>query len=103
MLTEVLGLIVALAVGVGLGFVYFGGLWVTVRHLPKTRRLTLLTLGSFFGRTALTLIGFAVVSGGRWERLIACLAGFILMRTFLLRRWRPTGAHAVRPGVSDPS
>jgi F1F0 ATPase subunit 2 len=72
-----------------LGLFYFGGLWLTVRHLPSSRSPALLTLGSFLGRTAVTLTGFYLVMGGRWERLLACFVGFLLMRTILVARWRP--------------
>jgi F1F0 ATPase subunit 2 len=74
----------------GLGLFYFGGLWLTVRRLPGSRTPELLILGSFVGRLAVTLAGFYLVMGGRWERLLACLAGFLITRTFLLYRLKPT-------------
>ena len=74
--------------GIGIGLFYFGGLWVTVRRLPTTRHPGLWTLGSFMGRTGLSLLGFYVAMGGRWERLLVCLFGFLLGRHFLVRRWR---------------
>jgi F1F0 ATPase subunit 2 len=85
---EIGQLLLAGVVGAGLGVVYFGGLWLTVRRLPEARWPALLLLGSMVGRTALTLLGFYVVMGARWERLLACLAGFILARMVLVRRLR---------------
>jgi F1F0 ATPase subunit 2 len=73
----------------GLGLFYFGGLWLTVRQLPTCRWPAPLLLGSFVGRTAVVLVGFYVVMRGRWERVLACLAGFIMVRLFLVSRLRP--------------
>ena len=89
-------LLLAGPVGVGLGIVYFGGLWLTVRRLPDARWPALLLLGSMLGRTALTLLGFYLVMDARWERLLACLAGFILARMVLMRRLR--SPHLAREG-----
>jgi F1F0 ATPase subunit 2 len=82
------GLIVAFLVGVGIGVVYFGGLWWTVQKLPSSKSPALLALGSFLGRTAVTLLGFYFAMGGRWERVLACFIGFILSRQLLVRRGR---------------
>lgn len=72
----------ALAVlsGGGLGAVFFGGLWWTVRKAVAARRPALWFAGSLLLRTGLVLAGFLVVSGGRWDRLLACLAGFVAAR-----------------------
>jgi F1F0 ATPase subunit 2 len=90
---EWLGLVLSLAAGGGLGLVYFGSLWLTVRRLPTAQHPALLTLGSFVARTAVILIGLYIVMGGRWERLLASLVGFVLARDILIRRWRPRPAH----------
>jgi F1F0 ATPase subunit 2 len=89
---EIWQILLAGSVGVGVGVVYFGGLWLTVRRLPDARRPALLLLGSVVGRTVLTLLGFYLVMGARWERLLACLAGFILARMVLVRRLGPPHA-----------
>ena len=74
--------------GMGLGLFYFGTLWLTIQRLPKMQRPELFTLGSFFARTGITLFGFYLVMGGRWERLLGSLCGFIVVRIFLTRRLR---------------
>ncbi|MDH4267296.1 MAG: ATP synthase subunit I, partial [Deltaproteobacteria bacterium] len=71
------------------GFFYFGILWLTVKHLPRVRRPALLFLGSFWGRLGITLIGFYLIMGGEGQRLLACLLGFLLVRSVLVRRFRP--------------
>ena len=82
-------LVMAFLVGIGTGIVYFGGLWWTVRRLPLVRQPALLTLGSFFVRTGIGLTAFYLASGGRWERILISLLGFMIMRGFLVRRARP--------------
>ena len=93
-------LIVACIAGVGLGLFYFGGLWLTVRRLPDSRGPALLFLGSFVGRTALTLLGFFFVMNGHWQRMLACLAGFLIARQVLIARLRPDRA-ATLPGANE--
>lgn len=84
-----MALVLSMAAGAGLGFFYFGGLWLTVRRLPGARRPTLLFVASFVGRTALTLLGFYLIMDGSWDRMLACLLGFIVARQLLISRLRP--------------
>lgn len=88
-MSDVLRLGLALLAGAGLGLFYFGGLWLTLRRLATSGRPELLILGSFLARTAITVIGFYFVIDGQWDRLAASLAGFLLMRIFLVQRLKP--------------
>ncbi|MFZ3382752.1 MAG: ATP synthase subunit I [Candidatus Methanoperedens sp.] len=89
-MNELFILIFSLVAGILLGIFYFGGLWLTVKNLPVSRNPYILTLGSFFARTVISLFGFYMVArGGHWERLLVCLSGFILMKIFLVYRLRP--------------
>ena len=83
---EIALLILCFAAGLGLGLIFFGGLWLTVRWLPKARWPALLFLASLLGRTAVTMVGLYLVMGGRWQRLLAAVIGFTLMR-FVLVYW----------------
>lgn len=83
-----IALVLAWAAGSALGLFYFGGLWLTVRRLPAHRYSVPLFLGSFAARTAVVLAGFYWVMGDRWERALACLAGFIMVRQLLVSRLR---------------
>jgi F1F0 ATPase subunit 2 len=83
---QIISLFLMLITGMALGLFYFGGLWLTVQHLPQTRRPGLLSLTSLIIRLGLTLAAFYLVMAGRWERLLACLAGFLLIRLVLVRR-----------------
>ena len=83
--------------GVGLSVLYFGGLWLTVRRVVVAEWPKGLLLGSFVVRTGLVLLGFYLVilwMGEQWELLVACLLGFIVGRTVLVRRWGPRSIHA---------
>lgn len=81
--------LLAFAAGLAFGLFFFGGLWLTVRRLPASRCPVLLLLASFAIRTAVAVVGFYFVMGGRWERALACLVGFLIMRFVLTARLRP--------------
>lgn len=93
-----MNLVVAVAAGAGLGLFYYGGLWLTVRRLADSRRPALLFAGSFVARMAPTLLGFYLVMDGRWERVLACLVSFIMVRQLLISRLRPEQEPAVPRG-----
>ncbi len=77
--------------GMVLGLFYFGGLWLTVKRLPFAARPALLTLCSYLIRLGVTFAGFYVLAAGSWERLLAVLCGFMVMRIVLVRFWKPVG------------
>ena len=91
-MTDAQWLFVAFVAGIGLGVVYFGGLWLTIRHLPESRSPALVAMVSFAGRTMLTLLGMYFVMGGSWQRLVACMAGMVVARVVLVRRFGPSDA-----------
>lgn len=80
--------LLALALGTILGLFYFGGLWLTVKQLPKTRHPIRLVLGSLLGRLGMTIACFALVMDGHWERLLVCLLAFLAVRNWMVRRSR---------------
>lgn len=96
-------LLLAWAAGLGLGLFYFGGLWLTIRRLPESKGPAALVLGSFVVRTALVLVGFYFVMGGRWERMLACLVGFMMARLALVSRLRPERLPAASQGGEEAS
>ncbi len=83
-------LILALALGAGLllGAIFFGGLWWTVYKGVSSKRPALWFLGSRLLRMSLVLVGFYFVGRGGWQRLVACLIGFIIARLIVLRLTR---------------
>ncbi|MEO7877394.1 MAG: ATP synthase subunit I [Dokdonella sp.] len=66
--------------GVGLGAMFFGGLWWTVRRGLLSAYPALWFLASAMLRTAVVLAGFQVASDGQWRRLLLCLLGFVMAR-----------------------
>ncbi|RQW90091.1 MAG: ATP synthase subunit I [Geobacter sp.] len=80
-----INLLLTVLAGVALGLFYFGGLWLTVRKIAVTARPGFLMFGSFVVRLLVTLCGFYFVMDDSWELLVACLAGFLLMRIVLTR------------------
>ncbi|MGD9299965.1 MAG: ATP synthase subunit I [Desulfobacterales bacterium] len=83
--------------GLVIGVFYFLGLWWTVRRLSTVRAPALWTIASFVVRSGIVLAGFYLVMAGRWDNLLACLAGFTLIRLWLIRRLSPASVK-IRPG-----
>lgn len=90
MMNEVLHLVPALAIGVLLGTIFFGGLWWTVRKGLSSKRSALWFSGSLVLRISIVMVGFYLIAGGHWERLLACLCGFFIARLVVTRLTRPT-------------
>jgi F1F0 ATPase subunit 2 len=84
----------ALLIGIGLGLLYFGGLWLTVRQLPSTNNPVLLTLVSFFGRVSLCLVGFSWLMAKTGDYaplpLVVSLIAFFWIRNTLIERLKPS-------------
>ena len=85
MAVDVSQLFIAFAEGMAVGLFFFGGLWLTVRRIPVSRYPATLSLGSYFGRTILSLLAFYFIMGTHWQRLPACMGGFLVMRMILTR------------------
>ena len=85
------GLTLALAwmAGAALGAIFFGGLWWTVSRGVASKRPALWFLGSLLLRTSIVLAGFYGISGSHWERLLACLLGFLIVRPIVTRLTAP--------------
>ena len=88
---EIAPLVTALALGLVLGAVFFGGLWWTVR-----RGLTSSTPGLWFGLSALGRMAAVFASfyflarGGGWSQVLACLLGLLIARAAVTRIVRRT-------------
>lgn len=87
-MNETLSLGLALAAGVLLGAVFFGGLWWTIRRGVASKRPAIWFVGSMLLRTCIVVLGFYLVSGGNWQRLLASLFGFIIARLIVTRLTR---------------
>ena len=88
-MSSVTSYFVAFTAGAAIGVFYFGGLWWTVQRILTSPRPALWSLGSFLVRTSLSLAAFYMATGGHWDRILICLAAFILVRLAFVRRIRP--------------
>jgi F1F0 ATPase subunit 2 len=86
-MTDVVYLIASLAAGAILGIVYFRGLWQTVLQLPDFKRPVWTMSWSFVARVGIVMSGFYFIMQGHLERLAIAMAGFILARQILVRRF----------------
>jgi F1F0 ATPase subunit 2 len=88
-MNETVSLVLAAIAGLLLGGIFFGGLWWTVRKGLTAKQPALWFLGSLVLRTSIVLLGFYFVGGGQWQRLLACLLGFMLARVLVIRLTEP--------------
>ena len=86
-------LALALVAGLVLGAIFFGGLWWTVRKGVFYKSPALWFLGSMVLRMSVVLTGFYFVGRGDWQRLVACLFGFIIARFIVMRLTRTPIQH----------
>ncbi|WP_320008504.1 ATP synthase subunit I [Maridesulfovibrio sp.] len=74
----------AFGIGLFLSALHFGGLWLTVRMLPRCKRPRLFFWSSYLGRYGITLWGFSQVMGYGPLPFVSAFLGFYLLRTFAL-------------------
>lgn len=78
---------VLLITGSVIGSIYFGALWLTVRHLAHQKYPGAMLLLSLTLRLALLLsVFFLILDGGHWQSLLVAVIGFIAARTVFIRR-----------------
>jgi F1F0 ATPase subunit 2 len=80
---EILALV--FVVGIALSAFFFGGLWWTTRRGIASSMPAAWFLPSLMLRTGVVVAGFFEVSLGDWQRLLACMLGFLAARTVLIR------------------
>ncbi len=73
-------LLLSLVTGLLLGFLFFGGLWLTIKKGVSSRYAFIWFTASLLLRTGIVVAGFYFVAGDRWDRLLVCLAGFLIAR-----------------------
>jgi F1F0 ATPase subunit 2 len=104
-MNEYLFLVGATVAGLLLGVFFFGGLWFTVRNGLLSQRPAVWFVGSMFLRMSVALCGFYVVSGGKWERILACLLGFSIARFLvsqIAKAWALPQPHSAREADIAP-
>jgi F1F0 ATPase subunit 2 len=79
----------AFGAGLLLGWIYFGGLWWTVRRLPEWRQPALAFFISFLLRTLVVAGLLVLIARMHWALLLGALAGMLVVRVYLTRRIGP--------------
>ena len=88
MMNETLALGLSWLAGATLGAFFFGGLWWTVRKSLVSRQPAVWVFCSFLLRMGVTMTGFYFVAGSDWQRMLACLVGFVVARQLVKRLTR---------------
>ena len=88
-MSDILTLGLAWIAGGALGALFFGGLWWTVRRGMASPRPVLWFFGGLLLRMASAMGGFYFVAAGQWQRLMACLLGFVMARLLVTWLARP--------------
>lgn len=76
----------ALLSGALTGFIYFGGLWLTVNKIAQYKLSYTLLLLSFTVRAAFVLLVFYAMVIYHWAYLAIALISFLAMRQLLLSK-----------------
>jgi F1F0 ATPase subunit 2 len=84
-MNEQLQWLLVLLAGMLLGAAFFGGLWWTVRKGATAQQPALWFGLSFLLRTGVVMVGFYLVAGDNWQRLLLCLFGFVIARIIIVR------------------
>ena len=92
-MTEFFTLALAGAAGAALGTIFFGGLWWTVEKGVSSKQAAFWFIGSRLLRMSIALVGFYFIGRGHWERMVACLIGFIIARFIVMRLTRTRVEH----------
>ncbi len=104
-MNEILSLTLSVITGISLGVIFFGGLWWTIEKGIKSKRPGFWFSGSFLLRTGIILFGFSFIGKGHWQRMIACLLGFMMARVivkWLTRPGRKKHTQLAEEGNHDP-
>jgi F1F0 ATPase subunit 2 len=93
-MSDLLALVLASIAGLLLGAIFFGGLYLTVRQGVSSQSPALWFFGSLVARMGIALAGFYFASDGSWQRLVACLLGFVVARLAVTWLTRPAAQQA---------
>lgn len=100
MANELLLLGPALAAGMLLGGIFFGGLWWTVRLALSSQWAALWFFGSLQLRMGIAMAGFYLIGQGQWQHWLSCLVGFALARLAVNTLTRPRTPSAAEAGLA---
>jgi len=79
-------MVIAFITGILLGFVFFGGLYFSVKRMADMKHPAVFMLASLIVRMAILLVGLYLIRGDSFYNIPLALLGIILARTYLT--WR---------------
>jgi len=97
-MTAALLLVASALAGMVLGWLFYQGLWWTIRQGLASPHPAAWFLLSLVVRMGVVVVGVIVVAQGDWRRLLACVAGFVLARILVSWAVRARQLAAVQPG-----
>ena len=75
--------------GLVVGLFFFGGLWWTVKRVPRSSRPLLLIFGSLIVRVVVSLTAVYFICDADWRRYLAALLAIFIVRLIIVRRDGP--------------
>lgn len=84
-MTQIPTMILALAIGIILGYSYFYGLWWTLHNITDSPHPYLLIFASFVIRLLIALTAFYLMLSWGWQFLAVGLLGFFTARMIVVR------------------
>ncbi len=90
-MNEIIAIALALGGGIVIGIFFFGGLWWTIKKGIISKKPALWFFISLLIRLSVALVGFYLIGNKHWERMLVCLAGFLVGRYLINRVTRILG------------
>ena len=90
--------VLAFGVGIILGLLFFGGLYITVQKMETMKNPGLLMILSFMARMGVLVIAFYFISKVGYKEVLSALAGVILTRFVMTFRMRGQKKEIVKRG-----
>lgn len=82
------GALISFGGGMGLGYLFFWGLWRTIRSIKLAKNPYLWVFASFIVRTTIVVLGFYLMLQFHWQFAALGMVGFLISRMILLRKYR---------------
>ena len=94
-----MGYVLAFGIGIILGLLFFGGLYITIQKLETVKNPALIMILSFMVRMGVLVLAFYYIStSGGYKEVLFALAGVILTRFVLTFRMRGEKKEKVERG-----
>ncbi|QSX08534.1 ATP synthase subunit I [Alkalibacter rhizosphaerae] len=81
-------MLIAFITGIGLGILFFGGLYLSVQQMNKVKHPAALMIISLILRMALVVGGLYLIRGDSYWNIPIALLGIVLVRTVMTGRMK---------------